>query len=170
MGWWRVCRWGLLPAHRYLWRLGGVLMNIASQARWMHLRILFLVRTFFQGLLLLGRVWRNMDVANSMPGGLCRFFTIIINWAIKQKLKLIMIVLSIYESAMVFYHVHIKDAYLMSCALPCGGLSRYPMICHMYVYTDVRSVLLIAVMTLQLLGVDTFGCIRWIYFQKKVSF
>ena len=56
---------------------------------------------------------------------------------VEQKINLITIVLSMYDSAMLFYHGHIRDAYLMSCAIPRGGLSGCTMIYHMEVYLAV---------------------------------
>ena len=69
---------------------------------------------------------------------------------------------------MVFYHGRIRDAYLISCDLPRGGLSSCPMICRMEVYPYVRPVLLLVIVKWKFLGVDTFGCIRWIYLQYQV--
>ena len=56
----------------------------------------------------------------------------------------------------------------MSGTLPRGGLSGCSMLCHVEVYPTVWPVLLLVIVTQQLLVVDTFSCIRWIYFQHTL--
>ena len=69
--------------------------------------------------------------------GRCSFLLLKILRNVEQTIKLITIVLSIYESDMVFQHFRIRYSYLISCDVSRGGLSVCPMIFHMEVYPDV---------------------------------
>ena len=147
MRWWWVCQRGRLPAHICLWWLGVVLTMVASRAWWVHLHMSLQVQTFSWWLLLVGRVLWQMDADNSLSGGTWWFLLVKLLRTVEQTFKLIMIVLCIYELAIVFCHGQIRYAYFISGALPHDGLSWFPMLWHIEVYPVFLPVLLLVIVT-----------------------